>query len=69
MAGVRVEGEELVVPFPFPLPFPVGACLCFVTGFFFNTPDVGVLAGGFLAGVRLVLAMAQDVAPGRASVV
>jgi hypothetical protein len=54
---VRVEKEALVVPFPFPLPGR--ACLCFVVAaFFFDTADVDVLAGAFLAGVFLVLAMA-----------
>ena len=55
VAGVRVE-EVLVVPFPFPLP--VRLFLCFVGPFFFDTPDTGVLADAFLAGVFLVLAMA-----------
>jgi hypothetical protein len=54
---VRVEEEALVAPFPFPLPG--SACLCFVAAFFFfDTADVDALAGAFLAGVFLVLAMA-----------
>jgi hypothetical protein len=59
VADVRKE-EALVVPFPFPLPlpFPVGACVGFVAAFFFDTPDVGVLAGAFLTGVFLVFAIA-----------
>jgi hypothetical protein len=58
-AAVSVEKEVLVVPFPFPppLPLPIGACLSFVATFFFDTPDFGGLAGAFLAGVFLVLAM------------
>lgn len=50
-AGVRVDEEV------FPSPLPVGACFCFVAAFFFEIPDVGVLAGAFLAGVFRVLAM------------
>jgi hypothetical protein len=56
LAGVRVEGKLLIAPFLFPLP--VGAGLCFVGAFFFDTPAVGVLAGAFLARVFLSLAMA-----------
>jgi hypothetical protein len=62
VAGVRVVEEGLVVsfalPFPFPFPLPVRACLPFVATFFFDTAAVGLLAGSFLAGVFLVLAMA-----------
>ena len=57
VASVRVVGEVLVVPFPFPFLFPFGVFLSFVATFFFDIPDVGVLAGAFLAGVFLVLAM------------
>ena len=59
MAGVRVEEEVFVVPFPFPFPvLCLEACLCLIAAFFFDIPDVGILAGAFLAGVFLVLAMA-----------
>jgi hypothetical protein len=60
VAGVRVVEEVLVVSFalPFPFPLPVGACLSFAAAFFFDTAVVGLLAGSFLAGVFLVLAMA-----------
>jgi len=60
MADVREEEEVLVVPLPFPFPLLVGACLCVVAALFFDTPDVGVLAGDFLTGVFLVLAMAEN---------
>lgn len=57
VVGVKVE-EALVVPFPFTPPGRSG--LCFVVVFFFATPDVGILADGFLARVFLLPAMAGD---------
>lgn len=58
-AAVRTAGEILLVTFPLAFPFPLaaGVVFCFGAAFFFVTPDFGDLAGGFLAGAFLVLAM------------